>query len=57
MELPGETPTSPSITLEPVLVTAEPPKTPKLCDVPRKVWASATNPERRPNCPRWEGAE
>jgi hypothetical protein len=34
-EVPGDTPTAPTITLEPVFVTAEPARTAKLADVPR----------------------
>jgi hypothetical protein len=34
MAEPGLTPRFPTITLEPVLVTAEPPRTAKLCAVP-----------------------
>src|SRR5690349_9231824 len=41
MELPGETPTLPVMTLAPVLVTVEPPRTAKLCEVPSETWADA----------------
>jgi len=41
IELPGETPTSPLMVLGPVLVTAAPPRTPKLSAVPKMDCASA----------------
>lgn len=54
IEVPGETPTLPVTTVGPVLVTAEPAKTPKLAAVPNDTFcahagetkkASATNPK------------
>ena len=38
--VPGETPTLPVMTEDPVLVTVEPPSTAKFCAVPR-LWARA----------------
>src|SRR5688572_12941294 len=40
IELPGETPTSPVTTVAPVLVTAEPPRTPKFWAVLSETCAS-----------------
>jgi hypothetical protein len=37
----GQTPRSPVTTVEPVFVTAEPPRTAKLVAVPNVVWANA----------------
>ena len=37
----GQTPRSPAITVAPVFVTAEPPRTAKLDAVPSVVWANA----------------
>src|SRR4051794_14151965 len=42
-ELPGETPRLPVMTLGPVFVTVDPPRTAKLCEVPRDICASAGN--------------
>src|SRR5438067_5364787 len=42
-ELPGETPRLPVMTLGPVFVTVDPPRTAKLCEVPRDTCASAGN--------------
>src|SRR3977135_492886 len=39
--LPGLTPTLPLTVVAPVLVTVEPPRTPKFCAVPREIWANA----------------
>src|ERR1051325_8385631 len=44
---PGETPRLPVMTLAPVLVTVEPPRTAKLCEVPRLIWANAEEGVRR----------
>src|SRR5438045_3263725 len=42
-ELPGDTPRLPVMTLGPVFVTVDPPRTAKLCEVPRDICASAGN--------------
>src|SRR5665811_2258297 len=39
--VPGLTPRFPTMMLEPVLVTVEPPRTPKLAAVPSVIWANA----------------
>jgi len=52
--LPGLTPRSPVMMLEPVLVTVEPPRTAKLCAVPSDgaVWATAgEEPKSSPTNP------
>src|SRR5947209_19445571 len=52
-EMPGETPTLPVMTLAPVLVTVEPPRTAKLPAVPRLTCASADEEmERNAAIPR-----
>src|ERR1700692_4613150 len=47
--LPGLTPTLPLTVVAPVLVTVEPPRTPKFCAVPREICAEAGEGTRR-NC-------
>src|SRR5947209_11974076 len=52
-EMPGETPTLPVMTLDPVLVTVEPPRTAKLPAVPRLTCANADEEmERNAAIPR-----
>jgi len=48
MAVPGLTPRSPVMTLGPVLVTVEPPRTAKLWAVPSVDWAQTTATPQRP---------
>src|ERR1700730_6804259 len=49
--LPGLTPTLPLTVVAPVLVTVEPARTPKLCAVPRDIWATAEGLKRNAASP------
>src|SRR5436305_4759117 len=44
--LPGLTPTLPLTVVAPVLVTVDPPRTPKFCAVPREICAEAVEGRR-----------